>query len=286
MGNDVFQSLWLGARLSMMERLSIESFLKAGAEYHLYSYDRIENVPRGAVVREAREILPADEIFVYRHGFGKGSPACFSDMFRYKLLLEKGGWWVDTDVVCLRPFGFASDCVVGNHRVNDEERVNGAVIRMPAGSPVARYCYEACCRVDRKRTRWGEIGPQLLQQALQTLGMSDCILPTAVFYPIDYWRIEQFFENRELPAESVAVHLWHAIWRSRGIDPDGWFPPECIYEQMRRRFITAYLPQYLTESQRRRVVARLARANAQRTPSRLKRARRWLRSLMPFRRAA
>lgn len=25
-------------------------------------------------------------------------------MFRYKLILERGGWWVDLDTVCLRPF--------------------------------------------------------------------------------------------------------------------------------------------------------------------------------------
>src|SRR5262249_54280435 len=43
-----------------------------------------------------------DKVFVYQaEGFGKGSPSAFSNYFRYKLLAEKGGWWIDTDVVRL-----------------------------------------------------------------------------------------------------------------------------------------------------------------------------------------
>ena len=116
MSADIFQSLWIGNSLSMMERLSIESFLHFGYEYHLYCYEEVNNVPQGATVCDAREILPAKEVFYYKHGFGKGSPACFSDMFSYKMLLEKGNWWVDTDVVCVRPFDFQEEHVIGNQR--------------------------------------------------------------------------------------------------------------------------------------------------------------------------
>src|SRR6187401_3043571 len=87
-----------------MERLAIRSFLANGHSFHLYAYDSIDGLPEGAVVKDGNKILPASQIFTYREGFAQGSPAAFSNFFRYKLLLDRGGWWVDTDVVCLRPF--------------------------------------------------------------------------------------------------------------------------------------------------------------------------------------
>ena len=101
---EIINSLWIGLPLSLMERLSITSFLQNSHEYHLYRYDEIANVPDGTVLRDAAEILPASEIFYYRRGGGRGSVAAFADLFRYKLLLEKGGWWVDTDMVVCRRF--------------------------------------------------------------------------------------------------------------------------------------------------------------------------------------
>jgi hypothetical protein len=286
MGNDIFQSLWLGSRLSMMETLSIESFLKFGYAYHLYCYEAVENVPPGVTVCDAREIVPADQIFYYQHGFGKGSPAGFSDLFRYKLLLEKGQWWVDTDVVCVRPFDLYDTHVIGYERQADRERANNAVLRMPVGSEVARYCYDTCLGIDRQKTRWGETGPELLQRAVTRFGLAGFIQPPDTFYPIDYWRVEKFFEEYQLPSETRAVHLWNAVWRSRGIDPDGLFPPNCLYERLRRQFIASYIPGDLTREQCDKIAAQLAQSNAPRSISRFKKARRWLRARLPWRRAA
>src|SRR5215213_329764 len=102
---DLLQTLWIGPRLSAMEQLSIQSFLRHGHELHLYTYGDVEGVPRGTVLRDANEILPRERIFVYRDF---PSVSGFSNFFRYKLLLERGGWWVDADMVCVRPFDFDS----------------------------------------------------------------------------------------------------------------------------------------------------------------------------------
>lgn len=286
MQRDVFQSLWIGKRLSQMEVLSIESFLQFGYEYHLYCYDQVANVPRGAKVCDAREILPASDIFYYQGDFANGSPACFADMWRYKLLLEKGGWWVDTDVVCVRPFEFASDHVIGHQREGDRRCINNAVIRAPVGSPLAQNCYEACQRIDREQIQWGATGPKLVQTAVHELGLSDSVQPPEVFYDIDYWDLGRLFAESELASEACGVHLWQAIWKDRGIDVDGPFPPECLYERMRRQFLTEYEPQTMSERESRRLAARIAHKNS---PSRIKRRtriNRLLRTVFPWRKAA
>ena len=91
---EIIQSLWIGESLGPLQKLSIASFLNHGHEYHLHCYQKIGNLPSGVVVKDASETLPASAIFYYQNGPGRGSVAAFANLFRYKLLLEKGGWWV------------------------------------------------------------------------------------------------------------------------------------------------------------------------------------------------
>src|SRR4030095_1161151 len=87
MVNNPIQSLWIGAELSNMERTSIQSFLDHGHQYHLYAYQDVANVPAGAVLKDGNEIFPASLIFQYSD---RKTYAAFSNVFRYKLLLERG----------------------------------------------------------------------------------------------------------------------------------------------------------------------------------------------------
>src|SRR4051794_17882417 len=83
------QSLWIGPELSVMEQLSIRSFLANGHPFHLYVYSDVRGIPDGADVRDAREILPESMIFQYSE---YKTVAGFANYFRYKLLLDRGGW--------------------------------------------------------------------------------------------------------------------------------------------------------------------------------------------------
>ena len=96
--------LWIGERLSALERLACASFLDHGHPLHLWTYGPVAGVPEGTTVCDATEVLPRSAIFRYgpETGPGAGSLAGFANLFRYRLLLERGGWWADSDVVCLR----------------------------------------------------------------------------------------------------------------------------------------------------------------------------------------
>ena len=65
----------------------------------LHVYEEPPGVPAGVTLCDAAAVLPRNELFVHRCS---GSVAVFADWFRYRLLLEHGGMWVDTDVVCLQ----------------------------------------------------------------------------------------------------------------------------------------------------------------------------------------
>ena len=95
---ETVNGLWIGT-LGRLQILSIKSWLKAGYKYNLWVYDlNMVNVPEGVKLCDANIIL--DKKYIFKHW--SGTYATFADMFRYKLLYDIGGWWVDLDLVCLR----------------------------------------------------------------------------------------------------------------------------------------------------------------------------------------
>ena len=179
--NRVVQSLWIGSDLSAMEHLSISSFLKNGHQYHLYVYDNIGNIPAGTVVNDGEEILPSSMIFQYKQ---HKSYSAFSNFFRYKLLLEKGGWWIDTDLVCLKPFDFPEEYVFSSERAAGREFINSGAIKAPAASDLLAYAWETCQTKNREELVWGEIGPRLMAEAINKFSLERYVKHYDVFCPI------------------------------------------------------------------------------------------------------
>ena len=223
-------SLWIGGALSPIEQASIKSFLNRGHNYTLYSYNRVENVPLGCCVRDGREILPESRIFSYKTGVGAGSFSACSNMFRYKLLLMKETYWVDTDVICIKQFDFTDDYVFG---WEDDIRIGSAVIRAPQDSHIIARAL-AVALEKGENVEWGEVGPGLLTDLLLEAKMSVTAKPVETFYPIHYgsWRMPfnpaNFDELSERCKDSYSLHLWNEMYRRSDfnkfseIDPGSW----------------------------------------------------------------
>ena len=234
---EVVQGLWIGGELSVMEQLSISSFLAHGHEYHLYTYGEVKHVPGGTVIRDGAEILPASMIFRYRV---KKSYSGFSNLFRYKLLFENGGWWVDTDVVCLRPFDFSSTYVYATERCREEVVATTCVIKAPAASPVMRHAFEVSDLKDPARLVWGEIGPKLMAEAVRRFSLQDYAQPSEVFCPLDpdeWHRVLAPDPSLTFGETTRAVHLWNEMWRRVDLDKDREYPSGCLYERLKARYL-------------------------------------------------
>jgi mannosyltransferase OCH1-like enzyme len=231
------QTLWIGPRLSVMEQLALRSFVHHGHEVELYTYDEVANIPEGVTVRDGNEILPSSMIFQYRE---HQSYSGFSNFFRYRLLLERGGCWVDTDLVALRPIAFADDHVFSSEEAKGITHVNAGFIKAPAGSPAMQRAWDVCASKDRSQIRWGETGPALLREVVETLGMNAYVRPPQVFCPIPFWKWQSLLDETtpELPTDAAAIHLWNELWRRDGKDKDAEFDPRCIYEQLKARYLS------------------------------------------------
>jgi hypothetical protein len=236
---DVVQSLWIGDRLGAMERLAIQSFLDHGHEFHLYCYDGVDGVPAGTTVRNGRDILPADRIFAYSEGFAKDSPAAFSNFFRYKLLLERGGWWVDTDVVCLKPFTFEVDRLIASERLDPPQGyiASTSVLKAPAGDALMAWLWDLCRTIDTRDVRFGQLGPRLLQKGIDALDLGRLVESPARFSPVPFFEWRRLIDDESLVPgpDTYAVHLWHQMWSANAIDDNSVFSSRCLYQRLRDR---------------------------------------------------
>jgi glycosyltransferase involved in cell wall biosynthesis len=214
--NRIVHGLWIGERLSNLGLLTIHSFLRQGHEFHLWLYDDLQTaLPKNVILENAEAILPRTRIFRRREidpetGVGRGSLGLFSDLFRYKLLFEKGGWWVDMDVTCLRPFNFQTDYVFRPHRVG----VVGNIMKCPRRSMLMKMTYE---QVEREVN---ENSPWLL--ANRTLSGNILRLKLDRFLHPDICNQESWLDaikplidsDCPLPETWYAIHWINEMWRT------------------------------------------------------------------------
>jgi len=235
--NRVVQGLWIGPELSAMEQLSVASYLAHGHDFHLYVYEAVRNVPAGTTVRDASEILPASRIFQYS---GHATYAGFANFFRYRLLLNRGGWWSDMDSVCLRALDFPESYVFSSELSNGLQMTNNGVLKVPRGSELIAYAWDICQSKSPEKLVWGETGPALMREAVERFSLTEHVKPPAAFCPIGFraWR-DLLDPDADLAFgdDTYAVHLWHEQWRAAGQDKDRHYHPGCLYERLRQRYL-------------------------------------------------
>jgi mannosyltransferase OCH1-like enzyme len=217
-----------------MERLSIASFLRNGHEYHLYTYSELSNVPANTVIRNGNEILPESTIFQYKD---RPSYAGFSNFFRYKLLLERGGWWVDSDVVCLRPFDFPEDYVFSSELNAGRELVNCGAIKTPKGSEAMAHAWRVCQAKRPEQLVWGETGPGLMAEVVNQYRLQQYQKPYYIFCPISDWQSFLRPYIAGVHSQAYAIHLWNEAWRQASQDKNGQYHPSCIYERLKQMYL-------------------------------------------------
>jgi hypothetical protein len=234
---EVVQALWIGDRLSVMERLCISSFLYHGHPFHLYVYQETDGIPPGTVVLDGESILPRSSIFTYRE---HKTYAGFANFFRYRLLLEKGGWFVDADTVCVKPFDFGEEYVFSSEGINGRQLTNVGALKVPPGSPVMQYAWQACEQMNTGELKWSQCGPTLAHRAIEACALDHYVKPPAAFCPVHFSVWQQILDptiSWSFDNATYAVHLWNELWRRSGLDKDATYPYGCLYEQLKQTYL-------------------------------------------------
>lgn len=227
----IIQSLWIGNNLSRMEVSSIKSFLSLGYNYHLYSYSHINNVPKGVKILDGNQIIDKSEIFTYNlpDHLGGNSFSAFSNFFRYKLLYEKGGWWVDTDVYALRHLPL-NEYVLAKE---NENKISSCILKFPPKHKFSKICFEKCKEKNKDNLKWGETGPLLVTEVAKQMKLET--FKVQEFFPINYDEIEMFFKPINIPS-SYTIHFWNEMWRRKKIYKNKVYDKKTLYEKLISNF--------------------------------------------------
>lgn len=215
-----FRSFWYGEPLSPYQQLCLKSFVDHGHEFILYCYDHFD-VPRGVELRDATEFFPKDRVFFYRRGVDAGSVAGFSDLFRFRMLHECGGWWVDADVVCLSHEVPSAD-VVCAFEDRSRQSVGSAVLKFPRAHHLVlelwRRAEEAGTEVDS-----GQIGPHLITQVVRQHSLEHLVMDASRAYPLPPYDAlhalmpERCAKVRDKASGAAFLHLWNEVLRRSGV---------------------------------------------------------------------
>ncbi|TPK71264.1 hypothetical protein FJ527_26900 [Mesorhizobium sp. B2-4-18] len=177
-------------------------------------------VPHGIEVRNADDVMPRA---LFERIVAGSEIRYFSDIFRYALLYEHGGLWMDSDVILLRPFPFCGEYFFnlqwrGSHKGHF---VCGNVIYARPYSSHLRALYELS--IERFHAahgkEFGDIGPKLLSDYIASdagAALREWVFSPMFFNTIDWNEIDRF----EKPIGELAdylndervfgIHLWTA----------------------------------------------------------------------------
>lgn len=239
----LINSLWIGDRLGPLHAACLSSFVRQGHEIVLHAYGTPVDIPDGVRLFDANRLMKHSEIQTHKR---TGSLALASDIYRYRIMREGLGTYVDADVYCIKPmledeyiFGFEEPCYL-----------NGAVLKIPQDSALLSDILEASENPyfmppwikgykrlfeEARKTlgfprhvagrSWGTIGPKLITHLVYKNKLEAKVQSQDVFYPVSFSQLSKFFEEglsiRDLiTPNTVAIHLFNNGIKNRPIFPN------------------------------------------------------------------
>ncbi len=221
---------WEGP-ISNYEITSINSFVRHGFNVNFWTYSKYPewNMFSGIEIKDANQILPINMLTQLNQNLQKSNYSSFSNLFRYRLLEEYGGWWFDTDCICMKNVDdFVNltkerDYVLGLER---KDYVGSAIMYFQDISllmKIQEHAYEII-ENNNFKLKWGQIGPDLITEIVISEGLIDNILSPNYFFPISPNKVNVFFDSMIKPNDrsklnnSFVTHTWNEMFRKYNIN--------------------------------------------------------------------
>ncbi len=219
--NKILNGLWVEGNLSSLETVTILSAQEMGHEFHLWTYNPAINAPKGTVIRNAEEIIPFAEVFKKEkndpsNGLGKGSyGAPFSDLFRYKLLMIQGGWWVDMDITFLKSLDTTEPYFFRHH---PSLNAIGNVMKVPPASELMKRTYSEVKEKCSSNTSDWLLPNKILNKHIKEPGLEKYIMHN--ISNNDLWmQTRKYIYTAAVPEKDWHfIHWMNEEWRRFGID--------------------------------------------------------------------
>ena len=221
------RTFWHGDSIGAYQLLCLKSFVDRGHSVEVFTYNPKLNVPAWLAVKDAADILPSESVL--KPISPGGQLAIHADLFRYALLERRGGWWIDPDVVLLKPDMPTEDIYYPAADVFGLTPT--AVLRFPPSHPVMKQAVARASAIGDFYENAGRSGSQLLTSVIGEHGLSPPANESASLGPITWLNVPDLFdpgktvELSEKCADSHFLHLQSEVWRRAGI-PQLLGPPQ------------------------------------------------------------
>tara|TARA_Y100000310_G_scaffold26993_1_gene25688 strand:- start:5740 stop:6432 length:693 start_codon:yes stop_codon:yes gene_type:complete len=210
---------WFGGELGELEKLCINSWIKNGYEFYLWVYDLDIEVPDKVVIANANHIVSFTEYFTYSEGHSRGTPVAFSNLFRAQLLYQKGGLYIDLDVLCLKPYDFSGRFVF-SEQVDSGWDYHVATCILYSENKGERIFEDWSDWIITKKSRsitHGDLGPNLITPLIISKSLTEYVLPKEYFCPVDWqsyknilhYDIKNVLQDKP---NSYGIHLFSSLW--------------------------------------------------------------------------
>ena len=218
------RTLWHGRSMGAYQLMPLRSFVDRGHRVEVFSYEPELELPSWLQRRNAAEILGPDRIVRYLPEEERF--AIHANLFRYALLHQLGGWWIDPDVVLLGTELSADDHFISGP--NEFNVVSTAAIKLPAGHPLMAGALEQAAPFEESVQDWERSGASLTQ-LLAVNGFAS-LAPSEAVSPVSWFQVLRLFDPAE--ADDVEqgcvgkpfLNLHYDVWLRAGI-PEFLGPP-------------------------------------------------------------
>lgn len=222
------KTFWHGDAMGPYQLMCLRSFADLGHRIEVYSYNLDLDVPDWVVVKSAAEILPRERVL---RPFGDdGRFAIHANLFRYALLHLLGGWWIDPDVLLLKPDLPSSDIFLGS--LDMFGRVPTGALKFPAGHPLLAAAIAETDLLGDSLQDWEMAGSALLTSLVERREGRDAPSHTRQSLgPVSWYDVPDLFNpacadelNRKCN-DFCFLQLHDEVWRRAGV-PHNLAPPE------------------------------------------------------------
>jgi hypothetical protein len=217
------RTFWHGEVIFPYPLMCLRSFVDHGHRVEVFSYNTKMTVPAWLHVRDAAEILPMDRVV--------GRRMIRDDLFRYELLAKMGGWWLDPDLVLLKPDMPAGDIVFCEPDAFGSIPVS--LLKFPPGHPLIVEALNRSAALERSDQVWGR-GSSLLSALINDHGLDASNVTIESLGPISWFNVPDLFDPAKAGdlaqkcAKSRFLQLQDDVWRRAGFPPY-LAPPEGSY---------------------------------------------------------
>lgn len=221
------RTFWHGARLGPYQLLCLKSFADRGHHVEVFTYQRDPNFAPWLHARDARGILPEERVL---RPLADRKTGIRANLFRYALLEQLGGWWIDPDVMLMQTDLPGGDGYIAPPDVFGRAPV--AVLKFPAHHPLIVEARAKADALDGSQEAWERAGAALFSDLVR-----GCDIPSQAedgLGPISWLNVPDLFdpEKRDELYRSASaarfLHLQDEVWRRAGI-PSQLAPPEGSY---------------------------------------------------------